>query len=98
MGQALAGVRGKVLKVDTHSEINTACPENFNGLSECFMAVQFNGVDPANYELNYTMRGDFGLAKTDVDNHADDDVQTRALPLQWAIDSVCPSSVGTIRQ
>lgn len=29
-----------------------------------------------------------GLSNIDVWNHANDDVQTRLLPLQWAIDSV----------
>jgi hypothetical protein len=42
----------------------------------------------AEYLKNYTMRGDFGLAKVDVANTADDDVQERYLPLQWAIDKV----------
>jgi hypothetical protein len=43
------------------------------------------------------MRGDFGLAKVDVANTADDDVQERYLPLQWAIDkvgAVCRYSVA----
>lgn len=34
------------------------------------------------------MRGDFGLYKVNVNDHTDDDVQRRLLPLQWAVDSV----------
>jgi hypothetical protein len=37
---------------------------------------------------SYVLRGDVGLTTVDVINPAKDDVASRYLPLQWAIDSV----------
>lgn len=37
---------------------------------------------------NYTIRGNLGLVNINVDDPAKDDISTRYLPMQWAIDSV----------
>jgi hypothetical protein len=37
---------------------------------------------------NYTILGDLGLISVDTENPSKDDVSTRFLPIQWAIDSV----------
>lgn len=36
---------------------------------------------------NYTLQGDVGLVKVNVDEPSGDDIAARYLPLQWAIDS-----------
>jgi hypothetical protein len=45
MSRVLSGVSGDVIKVDYATEIERACPTNFNLRSECFAAVVFNSVD-----------------------------------------------------
>lgn len=86
------------------ASLERECPQNYNWLSECYAGLVIDGVDPATSQIvggihrlqrevtdasqNYTIRGDLGLAQVDVDNHASDDVQTRLLPLQWAVESV----------
>ncbi|KAL7420361.1 hypothetical protein Q5752_005331 [Cryptotrichosporon argae] len=79
------GITGDVVEVATADDIEDECPENFNLLSGCWAAFALNTVTEA--RLNYTIRGDYGLAKVDVNDHRQDDVQVRYLPLQWAIDS-----------
>ncbi|ORX35007.1 hypothetical protein BD324DRAFT_633591 [Kockovaella imperatae] len=87
MNKVLGGHTGDIVKLDNASNLARECPENFNLLSECFGALVFDNVDPDSRTLNYTLRGDFGLVMTNVDQTSKDDVQVRYLPLQWAIDS-----------
>lgn len=79
----LSGVR----QVDSVEEMAAACRPNFNGFSGCFAGLEFNGLLPGN-QINYTIRADFGLAHIDVENKSDFEI--RLLPLQWAVDKVCP--------
>ena len=37
---------------------------------------------------NYTILGDLGLISVNTEDPSDDDVSTRFLPIQWAIESV----------
>jgi hypothetical protein len=39
---------------------------------------------------NYTILGDLGLISVNTEDPSDDDVSTRFLPIQWAIESVRP--------
>ena len=51
MARVLDGTSGNVVKLDNASKLELECPENFNGLSECFGAVVFGNVDPAAHTL-----------------------------------------------
>ncbi|KAL1409650.1 hypothetical protein Q8F55_003646 [Vanrija albida] len=82
-----AGVHGDVVRVPSVDGVAEHCPENFNQLSDCFAAVVFDSVDYERGLLNYTIRGDFGLAMVNVDDISRDDTMSRYLPLQWAIES-----------
>ncbi|KAI0789486.1 P-loop containing nucleoside triphosphate hydrolase protein [Abortiporus biennis] len=78
-----------IKKVDSPSDIPSACPQNFNLFSECFAAIAFNSFPTSNPNdstpLNYTIMGDGGLFHIDVVKHTSD-YEMRVLPLQWAID------------
>ncbi|ORY26511.1 hypothetical protein BCR39DRAFT_541062 [Naematelia encephala] len=96
MSKAMTGVSGYIEKVQNSSSIDRACPQNYNGLSNCFAAVSFGAMDEAAHELTYTLRSDFGLTSVDVDDHTKDDVQLR-LPFQWAIESTfIEMTTGTV--
>jgi ATP-binding cassette subfamily A (ABC1) protein 3 len=76
--------------LDGPSDIPKKCPQNFNGLSNCYAVVVFtdmaqNGATP--HGVNYTIFADAGLTHVDVEGHTSDLVK-RILPLQWAIDKV----------
>jgi ATP-binding cassette subfamily A (ABC1) protein 3 len=76
--------------LDGPSDIPKKCPQNFNGLSNCYAVVVFtdmaqNGSTP--HGVNYTIFADAGLTHIDVEGHTSDLVK-RILPLQWAIDKV----------
>ncbi|KAJ7083357.1 hypothetical protein B0H15DRAFT_911901 [Mycena belliarum] len=75
-----------VKQASSGSQLPLECPQNFNGLSECYAAVIFNNI-PANptTPINYTILADAGLLHIDVVRHKGD-FETRVLPLQWAID------------
>lgn len=47
------------------------------------------------YVQNYTILGDLGLIAVDTENPSKDDVSTRFLPVQWALESVRPSHALT---
>lgn len=85
---ANAGVTAPVTKVATSHDIVTTCPESFGEISPCFAGLAFDSADTVSGQINYTIRGDFGLVRLDAVNTADDDFQKRFLPLQWAIESV----------
>lgn len=104
MARVLNGVYGTVVRVANASEVEAQCRQSFNLRSDCFAAVVFGDIDTGSRTLvsrstrhlvggeligqNYTLRGDGGLIKVDVDNPKKDDVQQRFLPLQWRIESV----------
>ncbi|KAJ7083365.1 hypothetical protein B0H15DRAFT_785012 [Mycena belliarum] len=77
---------GLVKQASSGSQLPLECPQNFNGLSECYAAVIFNDI-PANSgtPVNYTILADSGLRHIDVVKH-NSDFETRVMPLQWAID------------
>jgi ATP-binding cassette, subfamily A (ABC1), member 3 len=78
----------RVQKVNKEGDVPAACPQNYNGVSECFAAVVFDDV-PANASLtepvHYTIQADASLGYVDVVNHKGD-YEKRILPLQWAVD------------
>jgi ATP-binding cassette subfamily A (ABC1) protein 3 len=79
-----------VRKVARPSDIPSQCPQNFNGLSQCFAAIAFNDIPAhgsAAKPVNYTLRADSGLGHIDVFKHTSD-YELRILPLQWAVDQV----------
>jgi hypothetical protein len=43
---------------------------------------------------NYTLRGNLGLININVDDPGKDDIASRYLPMQWAIDSVSAFASG----
>ncbi|KAJ7584352.1 hypothetical protein C8J56DRAFT_950802 [Mycena floridula] len=77
-----------ISKLGSPDDIPAACPQNFNGFSECFAAVAFTSI-PANGNATnpviYTILADSGLFHIDVVRHSSD-YERRILPLQWAID------------
>ncbi|OBZ68485.1 ABC transporter A family member 2 [Grifola frondosa] len=79
-----------VRQLDSPEDIPAACPQNFNGFSECFAAIAFNSFPSSGSNgaqpLNYTLRADAGLFHIDVTKHTSD-YEKRILPLQWAVDS-----------
>jgi hypothetical protein len=79
-----------VHKVNSESEISVACPQNFNGFSECFGAIEFNSIAPTPSGpafVRYTIRADIGLYYINVQRHTSD-FEERVFPLQWAVDQV----------
>ncbi|KAA1477252.1 P-loop containing nucleoside triphosphate hydrolase protein [Dentipellis sp. KUC8613] len=78
-----------VQKLAFPSDVPSACPQNFNLFSECFAAVTFNSIPPANNSelspVNYTISADGGLFHIDSIHHKSD-YERRILPLQWAVD------------
>jgi ATP-binding cassette subfamily A (ABC1) protein 3 len=82
-----------VRKIDNASAIPLACPQNFNGVSECYGAIVFNSIsttESGRAVVRYTIRSDIGLFYINVEDHTSD-FEKRVLPLQWAVDQViCP--------
>ena len=79
-----------VQQLSNPSDIPAACPQNFNGLSQCFAALAFTNIPAdgnASNPINYTIFGDAGLVFIDVIHHTSS-FEERILPLQWAIDRV----------
>jgi len=92
-----------VQRLDEVDEVANRCPQNFNGFSECFAAIQIYSLGVG--EVNYTIRADgvsqyilfllfvlkplpaAGLYRINVVNH-NSDFEERVLPLQWAVDAV----------
>lgn len=74
-----------VRRVDSVQELAAECRPNFNGFSQCFAGLEFNGLLPGN-GINYTIRADAGLLFIDVENNSDFEI--RLLPLQMAVDKV----------
>jgi hypothetical protein len=77
-----------VKKAPSASELPFECPQNYNGVSECFAGVVFYDI-PANATrpVNDTILADSGLVHIDVVGH-NGDFENRVLPLQWAVDQV----------
>lgn len=99
IAQITSGFTSKQLKavkrVDTPDDIPSACPQNFNLFSECFAAIAFNNLPEVGNDtnpINYTIRADGGLVHIDVVRHSSD-YEKRILPLQWAVDRVCHTSI-----
>ena len=84
-----------VKQVRDRSEIPLACPQNYNGVTPCFAAIEFvnipsvNASDRVSGPMEYIIHADVGLSYIDVVGHTSD-FESRILPLQWAIDSVSP--------
>ena len=79
-----------VHKVDNASAIPLACPQNFNGFSECYGAIVFNSIsttESGRAIVRYMIRSDIGLFYINVEDHTSD-FEKRVLPLQWAVDQV----------
>ena len=74
------------------SELNKRCVMNFSGRSSCYITVTFDSIPPTSSNgslgLQYTIRSDEGIYQVDVFRHTSA-LETKAIPLQWAIDNVC---------
>ena len=87
-----------VKQVKGISELLSACPQNYNGATPCFAAIEFvntpsaNASDSVSGPMEYIIHVDAGLSRIDVVGHKSD-FENRILPLQWAIDSVGARSV-----
>lgn len=82
-----------VRRVDSVQELAAECRPNFNGFSQCFAGLEFNGLLPGN-GINYTIRADAGLLFIDVENNSDFEI--RLLPLQMAVDkAIIQVTTGT---
>jgi hypothetical protein len=48
-----SGIAGnaRIVRVANNTRVERECPENFNGLSECWAAVVMTTVDPVNQNL-----------------------------------------------
>ncbi|KAK7063610.1 hypothetical protein R3P38DRAFT_2492098 [Favolaschia claudopus] len=81
-----ASQHSAVRQVPTAAQLPFECPQNFNGFSECYAGLVFYDI-PANVTspVNYTILADSGLFHIDVVRHTSD-LETRVLPLQWAVD------------
>ncbi|KAJ6554510.1 hypothetical protein B0H19DRAFT_1262854 [Mycena capillaripes] len=75
-----------VKQVSTSDQLLAECIPNFNGFSDCYAAVVFRDI-PQNQSapIIYDFLADSGLGRIDVEHH-NGDVETRVMPLQWAID------------
>jgi len=84
-----------VKQVQDRSKLLLACPQNYNGVTPCFAAIEFvntpsaNASDSVSGPMEYIIRADAGLSRIDVVKHTSD-FENIILPLQWAIDSVSP--------
>ena len=82
-----------VKQVQGISELLSACPQNYNGVTPCFAAIEFvnapsaNTSDSVSGPMEYIIHAEAGLSRIDVVDHTSD-FENRILPLQWAIDSV----------
>ena len=74
------------------SGLNKRCVMNFSGGSSCYIAVTFDSIPPTSSNgslgVQYTIRSDEGIYQVDVFRHTSA-LETKAIPLQWAIDNVC---------
>lgn len=77
------------------SELNKRCVLNFSGGSSCYITVTFESIPPTSSNgslgLEYTIRSDEGIYQVDVFRHTSG-LETKVIPLQWAIDHVCGNS------
>lgn len=95
MAQVTRGFSGEQLnavhKLSSVGDLAESCPQNFNGKSECWAALSFEAIPPANNSqflpVNYTIHADVGLQHVDNAHH-DSDYEIRIMPLQWAVDTV----------
>jgi len=91
-----------VKQVQNRSELLLACPQNYNGITPCFAAIEFvntpsvNASDSVSGPMEYVIHADAGLGHVDVVAHTSD-FEDRILPLQWAIDSVSPMDSPSCR-
>jgi hypothetical protein len=72
--------------------IDSECPQNWNGVSPCFAAIEFSNIPNTNGSLllpnlYYTIYADLGLGYINVQKHTSD-MEKRILPLQWEVDKV----------
>lgn len=76
--------------------LGDTCKSNFNGGSACFITITFDEIPTENdiLPLNYTIRSDNGAFYVDVTKHRSD-LETRIIPMQWAIDQVTNSMHNT---
>jgi ATP-binding cassette subfamily A (ABC1) protein 3 len=91
--------RQGIQKKDTPHDIAAACPQNFNGHSQCYAAIVFTSLPPSNAGLpvedpihglkipnniSYTIQADAGLSHVDVRGQGD--FELRHMPIQMALD------------
>lgn len=92
--------RDALHKLGSVLDLYDACPQNFNGRSECWAAISFEAIAPTNntqsLPINYTIYADVGLHNDDVANH-DSDMETRIMPLQWGVDRASSLPLVSIR-
>jgi hypothetical protein len=79
--------RRRVRRAESVDAILAACPQNFNGFSECYAAVVFAALGDGPGAVNYTLRADGGLYHINVEG-GKSDYEQRVMPLQFAIDQV----------
>ncbi|KAG8734715.1 hypothetical protein FRC10_011501, partial [Ceratobasidium sp. 414] len=84
------------LKPLNSSDIQRACPSNFNSISECFAVFAFDYVATAADNISstdYTIMIDWGRRAVDVEKHTSD-YEKVVLPVQWAMDKAAMQLLG----
>ncbi|KAG8699217.1 hypothetical protein FRC08_005432, partial [Ceratobasidium sp. 394] len=84
------------LKLLNSSDVQRACPSNFNLISECFAVLIFDHVPGGandSLPMSYTIRMDGGRTAVDVEKHSSD-YEKVALPVQWAVDKAGMQLLG----
>ncbi|CAE6510666.1 unnamed protein product [Rhizoctonia solani] len=74
-----------VIRLESETDIATACPHSFQIVSNCYGAIVFRSANLKN-PIQYTLRADMGRLDVDVQHHTSD-AEIVTLPLQWAVDS-----------
>jgi ATP-binding cassette subfamily A (ABC1) protein 3 len=82
--------RRAVKKLNSSSDVSSACPQNFNGFSDCYAAIIFDEMPDSESDSDfvYLLRADTGLTYINVVRHTSG-FEERVLPLQIAVDQVC---------
>ncbi|KAG8965929.1 hypothetical protein FRC03_012765 [Tulasnella sp. 419] len=79
------GQMSRVIRISHADDLVTACPPNFQQVSDCFGAVLFDSPFTSR-PLHYTILSNIGeFPQVDVENHVGV-IETKLFPLQWAVD------------
>ncbi|KAG8931138.1 hypothetical protein FRC02_003162 [Tulasnella sp. 418] len=79
------GQMSRVIRISHADDLATACPPNFQQVSDCFGAVLFDSPLTSR-PLHYTILSNIGeFPQVDVENHVGV-IETKLFPLQWAVD------------